>query len=511
MNQLDDILELLPKVNSFLPGDAKNTLEQVSHSVNRLPIGEWISLPISGFTGIILNQTMHLHIKYCECEQLINHMAKQEQDYKHMEMIGGLWIDCPTKSDRKLTSDESIQQTLRACLTSKYLITLQSLKLPNWDLLTDDIIITILTPMRNLQQLYLPRCSQLTTSGWLVEHGEVKSLNTESDSHVTHPLSGLQVLDMSHCTSLNDQDLWKLLISMHQLRKLKLRGCVSLVGDELKVIFDGYFSRNETEGDDPSKLYPWWYLEEIDFSNCVELTDDIVDMMKFSGHLVWLNLSGCTKLTLGNTSYRTGMIDDWYADRQRGHPELINNFHKYRDNMEFKTVKHLDLSGCTALDDEEVGKLLRYMDQLQTLKLKNCTTISGSGWRYNPLWFQIDEWVTTTGSPFRWWTLTELDARNCSELSDKFVSSLAFSKGLQKLNLSGCTSVQRLDFTDFLDYMRQCQMVELDRIYKDNMASMYFTQLQHVDLKNCSLSPIDLHGPTDRTVRLGYKLETPRR
>ena len=176
---------------------------------------------------------------------------------------------------------------------------------------------------------------------------------------------------------------------------------------------------------------PLEYLLQSPMLSSLSVRDSMLSMNWFSLlkeknpllHLKELNLHSCSKISnndLEAISYLTSLeklvLCNCHRISARGIPTIARNL---------RNLKHLDFTGCPAVNDVVLFHVSNL--SLQTLSLSFCHLVTDYG---------IGQLFKGTGSSQ---TLEKLNLLSCHEITDKALDEIILhSKKLKELNISGC-------------------------------------------------------------------------
>ncbi|KAB2596586.1 protein suppressor of npr1-1 [Pyrus ussuriensis x Pyrus communis] len=315
--------------------------------------------------------------------------------------------------------------------------------------------------MKSLQSLDLSGCSSLEMFLEIPEVTEELSWLSFSGSKIKelpssiNNLTGLTELILEDC-----KDLKSLPSSIHMksLQSLDLSGCSSLemypeipeVMEELSWLS---FSGSKIK-ELPSSINNLTGLTELILENCKELKSLPSNIRMKS--LKSLNLSGCSSLEMFPEIPEVMEELSWLSfsgSKIKELPSSINNLTGLTEliledckelkslpsSIHMKSLKSLDLSGCSSL--EMFPEIPEVMEELSWL--------SFSGSKIKELPSSINN---LTG-------LTELILEDCKEL--KSLPSSIHMKSLQRLDLSGCSSLEM--FSEMSEVMEELSWLSFSR------------------------------------------------
>ena len=287
------------------------------------------------------------------------------------------------------------------------------------------------------ETLNLSGCAALT--GLDCPNNQLTSLDLSGCTALTYlgcEYNQLTSLDLSGCTALTN-----LVCHDNQLTSLDLSDCTALV-------FFTFYHNQLTELDlsghtalksinSPISAQGDKYLKHLDLSGCTALEKLDVQGRYFdyendqfaNNVLETLNLSGCTSLTSLSCSYNQLTSLDLSGCIALTDLDCTGN-----------QLTSLDLSGCIALTDLDCSN-----NQLTSLDLSGCIALTDLDCSNNQLTsLDLSDCMSLTDLKCYGNQLTELDLSGHTAL--KAISCVFFgNKYLKHLNLSGCTSLEKLD------------------------------------------------------------------
>uniref|UniRef100_A0A1J3IX32 F-box/LRR-repeat protein 2 n=1 Tax=Noccaea caerulescens TaxID=107243 RepID=A0A1J3IX32_NOCCA len=238
----------------------------------------------------------------------------------------------------------------------------------------------------------------------------------------------LSELDLSG-SFLSDELLRLIGDAKFPLKKLLLPNCVSLTFDGILNVLSKYQT-----------------LVHLNLEGSSFLSDEmIVELLKFLGHLIYVNLSFCAKLT-GLAFFN--IIEACVSIKSMRMEGTNFGVEEYSKELDIKSgIKTLYISGSHNLSDKCLEKISRHCPFVETLDVAQCPG------------------VTTDG-------ILEV-LRNCGELTS--------------LNISGCSGISCLGAVDFelpkLESLRACGTSIDDESL--HMISKRCRGLLHLDLEGC--------------------------
>lgn len=191
------------------------------------------------------------------------------------------------------------------------------------------------------------------------------------------------------------------------------------------------------------------HLEEVDFSNCRKVKDNVVERL------------------IG-----------WTNEGQHLSYQLANNDGNYHNDTGSKNLKILNLGYCKHLTDNIMYHIsLHANERLESLDLTRCTTITDAGFQY---------WTYRTFP-----NLKKLSLKDCTFLSDKSIISLAnAAPNLEILDLNFCCAL--LDIAIEVLCLGCQKLRELDLSFCGSAVSD--SSLVAISLHLCNLEKLIVKG-----------------
>lgn len=331
-----------------------------------------------------------------------------------------------------------------------------------------------LVALKNLQDLNLSGCRNLTSIPFIVELVNLQKLDlsrndrlTGEELQVLKALKKLEVLDLSFCHELTNLQF---LTGMELLRYLNLSHCFKLTDVELQNIA-------------PLKM-----IEHLDLSSCHKLTN-LRFLTKFA-QLRYLNLSKCDNLTDAE------LLNISQLHNLRNLNLSFCNISQLGILTELQQLWDLDLSHCDKLPNQELQNIA-LLNNLRRLHLSSCNQLTHLGFLKDLKQLRdldlshfraIEEEELQNIAPLKklecldlsfidlltdlhflsgFEHLRILKLESCPYLADETLQNIMMLKTIEDLDLSDCKYITNINFISGLQHLRNLNLKGCDNLKKE--------------------------------------------
>ncbi len=391
----------------------------------------------------------------------------------------------------------------------------------SWNMkLTDEKLAALLRKFPNLEKLDISGCSSLqfnSVDTWPTLNA-VKELNLSDNDELTdkkltallQKFPNLEKLDLRGYNSLqlNSVDTWPTLNDVKELNfplntkftDKKLAALLQKFPNLKKLDLRGYNSLKFNSVDMWPNLNA---VKELNLSGNDELTSKkLAALLQKFPNLEKLNLSGCESLKFNslntwptlnavkelNLSANDELTDNKLAALLRKFPNLEKLNLRDCESLQFNSlntwptlnaVKELNFSR-NELTDEKLTALLHKLPNLEKLDLRSCESL-----QFN----SADTWPTLNA-------VKELNLFGNAELTDeKLAALLQKFPNLEKLNLSGCRSLEfnSVDTWPTLNDVKELNLSWNTKLTDEKLAALLqkFPNLEKLDITECDSLEFD--------------------